>query len=275
MIKIYKPTTPGRRQMSVIDFSVLTKKKPEKKLTKGLNKKSGRSHGKISTRHKGGGHKRVYRLIDFFQRKFDVPGKIEAIEYDPNRSCFVALVFYRDGQKSYILAAEGMAVGQETITSEKAAIKTGNRMSLKNIPVGTQAFNIEMVPGKGGQIARTGGSYATVTTKDGGFVHLTMPSGEIRLFSENALATIGAVSNAEHRIVSLGKAGRSRWLGIRPTVRGSAMNPVDHRHGGGEGRQPIGLKRPVTPWGKPALGVKTRNKKKASSKFILKRRKKK
>lgn len=274
MIKIYRPNTAGRRQMSVIDFSVLTKKKPEKKLTKGLSKKSGRANGKISTRHKGGGHKRSYRLIDFYQRKFDVPGRIEAIEYDPNRSCFIALIVYKDGRKDYVLAAEGMAVGNEVVTAEKAPIKVGNRMPLKNIPVGTQVFNIEMVPGKGGQIARTGGSYATVTTKEGDKVHLTMPSGEIRIFFENSLATVGAVSNADHRNVSLGKAGRARWLGIRPTVRGSAMNPVDHRHGGGEGRQPIGLKRPVTPWGKPALGVKTRNKKKFSTKFIFKRRSK-
>lgn len=275
MIKIYKPTTPGRRQMSVIDFNALTKKEPEKKLSIGLRKKSGRSHGKISTRHKGGGHKRLYRIIDFKQSRFDIPAKVNSIEYDPNRSCFIALIVYEDGLKSYVLAAEGLKAGDEVMTSEKITIKTGNRMPLKNIPIGTQVFNIEMVPGKGGQIARTGGSYATVTTRDRGYAHLTMPSGEIRMIPEESLATIGTLSKSEHRIVSLGKAGRARWLGIRPTVRGSAMNPVDHRHGGGEGRQPIGLPRPVTPWGKPALGVKTRKKKKVSDIFIIRRRKKK
>lgn len=278
MVKIYKPTTPGRRQMSVIDYkSVLTttKSKPEKRLVKGAGKKSGRAHGKISTRHKGGGHKQTYRIIDFKQDKFDIPGRVATIEYDPNRTSFIALIVYKDGEKRYIIAPDGLKANQEIITAKQAPVKIGNRMMLKSIPVGTQVYNIELTPGRGGQIARGAGSYGTITTHEGGYTHLTMPSGEVRMVSEESMGTVGMVSNSEHRLVSLGKAGRARWLGIRPTVRGSAMNPVDHRHGGGEGRQPIGLPRPVTPWGKPALGVKTRKKNKASNKFIVKRRAKK
>jgi large subunit ribosomal protein L2 len=276
-MKIYKPTTPGRRGMTGINYrSVLTKTKPEKKLLKKSKRNAGRGFmGRVTTRHKGGGHKRRFRMIDFKMiDKIGIPAKVQAIEYDPNRTSFIALIFYKDGEKRYILAPDGMNVGDEIICEPKAVLKIGNRLQLKYIPVGTEVFNIEMMPGKGGQIVRSAGSSAQVLANEGGYTNLKMPSGEVRMVLDRCYATLGKLSNPEHNTVIIGKAGRSRWMGIRPTVRGSAMNPVDHPHGGGENRQPIGLKSgPKTPWGKKALGVKTRNKKKASSKFIIKRRK--
>jgi large subunit ribosomal protein L2 len=277
-MKRYKPTTPGRRGMTSVDYSSLTKKKPVKKLTKKLVKKAGRGYrGRITIRHRGGGHKRKYRLIDF--KRFDkmgVPAKVAAIEYDPNRTCFIALLNYQDGEKRYILAPDGLKVGQQVICQEKAPLEIGNRMKLKNILIGTQVYNIELLPKKGGQIIRSAGSVAQVMAQEGGYTHLKLASGEIRMVKDNCLASIGQLSNLEHNTVVIGKAGRSRWMGRRPTVRGSAMNPCDHPHGGGENRQSIGLRKgPKTPWGKLAYGVKTRKKKKASDKLILKRRTKK
>jgi len=273
-IKIYKRNTAGRRNMSVVRSGMVTDKKPEKFLLAKKVNKAGRSHGKISVRHQGGGHKQRYRLVDFMQNKIDIYGKIIAIEKDPNRSAFIALVNYKDGEKRYILATEGLKVGQEVLTSEKAPIKSGNRTKVKNIPVGTIINNIELFPGKGGQVVRSAGSGATLTAVDEKNAQIKMPSGEIRMVSNECYATIGQVSNFENNAVTLGKAGRVRHMGIRPGVRGSAMNPVDHPHGGGEGRQGIGLKHPKTPWGKPALGKKTRKKYKYSNKYIIKRRSK-
>lgn len=262
--------------MSVVDFSVLTKSKPEKRLTAGLKSHAGRnSQGRITVRHQGGGHKKQYRLVDFKQNKFEIPGKVVSIEYDPNRTSFIALVNYKDGDKRYILAPQNLKVGDTVLTSESAPFETGNRLPLSKIPLGTFIHNIELSPNKGGQLARSAGSSVQLLSREGGYANLVLPSSEIRRVSENCLASIGALSNSEHNLVSIGKAGRSRWMGVRPTVRGSAMNPVDHPHGGGEGRQPIGLKFPKTPWGKHALGVKTRRKKKLSNKFIISRRKKK
>jgi large subunit ribosomal protein L2 len=275
-MKHYKPTTPSRRHMTGINYSGLTKKEPEKKLTKKLVRSAGRGYkGRITVRHKGGGHKRKYRFIDFKQTdKMGIPAKITALEYDPNRTCFIALVEYPDGEKKYILAPDGLKVGQEIICQEKAALEIGNRMLLKNISVGTQTYNIELIPGHGGQIVRAAGSSAQVLATEGGYTHLKLPSGEVRMVKENCFASIGQLSNLEYNTVVIGKAGRSRWMGKRPTVRGSAMNPVDHPHGGGEGRTGIGLRRgPKTPWGKLAYGVKTRRKKKWSDRMILKRRK--
>jgi len=274
-MKTYRPTTPSRRGMSKVDFSSLTKGKPEKKLTKKLSRKVGRGFGgRITTRHKGGGHKRKYRQIDFKRTdKIGIEAKVAAIEYDPNRSSFIALLHFSDGEKRYILAYDKIKVGDKIITAAKTALKKGNRMMLKNITSGTAVYNIELQPGRGGQIVRSAGSSAQVLAHEGGYTHLKMPSSEVRMVKDNCWATIGHVSNVEHNAVVLGKAGRKRWLGIRPTVRGSAMNPVDHPHGGGENRQPIGLRKgPKTPWGKKALGVKTRKKKKYSNKLILKRR---
>jgi large subunit ribosomal protein L2 len=274
-IKVYKPTSPGRRGMTGIDYrAVLTKSKPEKKLTKSISRKFGRSRGRITVRHKGGGHKRKYRLVDFIRNKFGVPAKVSAIEYDPNRTSFIALLNYADGEKKYILAPEGLKIGSEIISGEKTPLQIGNRMQLKNIPVGTQVHDIELQPGQGGKIVRSAGSFATVMANEAGFTNLKLPSGEIRMFRDLCLATIGQISNSEQGTIIIGKAGRSRWLGIRPTVRGSAMNPCDHPHGGGEGRAPIGLRKgPKTPWGKQARGVKTRKRKKWSNRFILQRRK--
>lgn len=273
-MKKYKPTTPSRRKMTSVDFSILTKKKPAKKLTKKLNRSFGRGYGgRITTRHKGGGHKRKYRLIDF--KRFDkrgVSAKVAAIEYDPNRSCFIALLNYIDGEKRYVLAPNGLKVGEQIICQEETPLKAGNRMKIKNIPVGTSVYNIELFPNKGGQLIRSAGSSAQVMAREGGYVHLKLASGEIRMIKEDCLASLGQLSNLEQNAVVIGKAGRSRWLGRRPTVRGSAMNPCDHPHGGGENRQSIGLRKgPKTPWGKLAYGVKTR-KKKPSDKLILKRR---
>jgi len=274
-IKVYKRNTAGRRNMSIVKPDDLTDKKPEKSLLAPMTQKGGRSHGKISVRHQGGGHKRRYRLVDFRQQKFDVVGRIIAIEKDPNRSALIALISYVDGDKRYILATEGMKAGLEVLTSPTAPIKKGNRTMLKNIPVGTIISNMEMTQGKGGQVIRSAGSGAMLMAVDEKMAQIKMPSGEIRLVKNICYATIGKVSNFEHSAEILGKAGRNRWKGKRPEVRGSAMNPVDHPHGGGEGRQGIGLKYPKTPWGKIALGKKTRNKKKYSSKFIVKRRAKK
>jgi len=277
-MKIYKPTTPGRRKMTGIDYKkVVTAAKPCKALTKAITRRVGRNkQGRITVRHRGGGHKRKYRIIDFKRNKFDIPAKVESIEYDPNRSAFISLITYEDGEKRYILAPQDLKVGDKIITNEKTTLKPGNRMVLKNMPVGTFVYNIELNPGKGGQIVRSAGASAQVTAVEGGYVHLTLPSSEIRMVPENAMASIGSLSKPEYRFVNLGKAGRSRWLGKRPTVRGVAMNPVDHPHGGGEGRSPVGQRKgPKTPWGKKAYGVKTRKKKKYSDKFIIRRRKKK
>lgn len=260
--------------MSVVKPDNLTDKKPEKSLVAKLDKNTGRSWGKISVRHKGGNQKRKYRIISFGREKIGIPGKISAIEKDPNRSALIALVNYRDGEKKYVLAVQGMKVGQEILSGEKVAIKEGNRMKVKNIPVGTIISNIEIFPGRGGQMIRSAGSGATLMAVDEKNAQIKLSSSEIRLISSECYVTIGQVSNFEHSAERIGKAGRSRWKGIRPTVRGSAMNPVDHPHGGGEGRQGIGLKHPKTPWGKPALGKKTRKKFKYSNKFIVKRRSK-
>ncbi|EKE16147.1 MAG: hypothetical protein ACD_11C00029G0027 [uncultured bacterium] len=274
-IKVYKRNTAGRRNMSVVKPDDLTDKKPEKSLLAKLTEKAGRAGGKIAVRHQGGGHKRRYRLVDFKQDKLDIPGKIIAIEKDPNRSALIALISYKDGEKRYILASEGMKAGVEIMASEKAEIKKGNRTTLKNIPVGTIICNIELTVGRGGQIVRSAGSGASLMAADGKMVQIKLASGEIRLISGECFATIGQVSNFEHGVERIGKAGRSRWKGVRPAVRGSAMNPVDHPHGGGEGRQGVGLKYPKTPWGKHALGTKTRKKSKYSDKFIVKRKTKK
>ncbi|MDP3963601.1 MAG: 50S ribosomal protein L2 [bacterium] len=275
-MKYFKPTTPGRRQMSVVDYSSLSKTKPEKSLLAPHTSKAGRgAMGRITVRHKGGGHKRRYRIVDFKGDKFDIPAKIASIEYDPNRSAFIALAVYRDGEKRYMLAPKGVAVGASIFSSKNALPHDpGNRMPLKHLPIGTFVHNIELFPGRGGMLARSAGSYAEVIAQEGRFTNLKLPSTEVRRFFSECLATVGQLSNIEHGLENYGKAGRSRWKGIRPSVRGSAMNPVDHPHGGGEGRQPIGLKAPKTPWGKRAMGVKTRNRKSLSSKYIVSRRRK-
>lgn len=275
-MKTYKPTTPARRGMTGIDFSQLTKKAPEKSLLKYVKRNVGRSPstGRITVRHKGGGVKKLYRVIEFSQTRIDVPAKVTALEYDPNRTAFIALIEYKDGQKQYIIAPQNLKVGQEIIFAESAALNPGNRIKLKNIPVGTAVYNIELEPGKGGIAVRSAGASAQVLAHDGDYTNLKMPSTEIRKFLGECFASIGMVSNPENRFYRVGKAGKSRMKGRRPHVRGSAMNPVDHPHGGGEGRQPIGLKHPKTPWGRPAFGVKTRNNKKWSNKLIIQRRKK-
>jgi large subunit ribosomal protein L2 len=273
-IKIYKKNNAGRRFMSVVKPDGVTDKAPEKSLLAPLPKKAGRSGGKISVRHQGGGHKRRYRIIDFRQDKLNIPGRIFSLEKDPNRSALIALVHYADGEKRYVLATDGMKKGQEIVAGESTAIVNGNRLLLKNIPVGTTICNIEMKIGKGGQIVRSAGSRATLMALDGVMAQVKLSSGEIRLISKECYATLGQVSNFEHSAERIGKAGRARWMNRRPAVRGSAMNPVDHPHGGGEGRQPIGM-HPKTPWGKPALGKKTRKKKHPSNKYIVSRRSKK
>lgn len=271
-IKVYKKNNAGRRNMSIVKPEGVHKGGPEKRLTVPLDKHTGRANGKISTRHKGGGHKRLYRLVDFRQHdKLGIPGKVARLERDPNRSALIALIQYKDGEKRYILATSGMKAGQQLLAAEQAPIAEGNRMKIKNIPQGTIISNIEMKIGKGGQIVRSAGTFATLMALDGEMAQVKLTSGEVRLIAKDCYATIGQVSNAEHGAERIGKAGRNRWKGKRPTVRGSAMNPVDHPHGGGEGRQPIGM-HPKTPWGKPALGKKTRKAKSASNKYILKRR---
>jgi len=278
MLKKNNPTSPGRRELISVKAEYLTKKEPEKKLVVSRFRRQGRSKasGRITTRHKGGGHKRLYRLIDFLRDKFDIPARVVSIEYDPNRNCFINLLNYKDGEKRYILAPEGIKIGEEILSSQKLiALKIGNRLPLKNIPVGTQIHDVELYRGGGGILIRSAGSFAQVLAVEGGKAQIKMPSGEVRALDEKCLATLGQVSNIEYSAQVIGKAGRSRWLGIRPTVRGSAMNPVDHPHGGGEGKAPIGLRRgPKTPWGKQARGVRTRNRKKPSGRFILQRRKK-
>ena len=276
-MKRYKPTTPSRRHMSgVLYRDILTRQEPEKSLTHGFKRAVGRNtKGRITTRHKGAGHKRLYREIDFRLEKRDIPGTIKSIEYDPNRTGFIGLIVYGDGEKRYMLLPSGLRVGDKILISENAEIKTGNRLPLKNIPVGTKIYNIELKPGSGAKLARSAGNYAEVLAHDAGYVQVKLASKEVRKIPDNAWASIGAVSNEEHSFITIGKAGRSRWLGKRPTVRGSAMNPCDHPYGGGEGRAPRGTRRPKTKWGKITGGVKTRKRKKYSDKLIIKRREKK
>ncbi|OQA21293.1 MAG: 50S ribosomal protein L2 [Actinobacteria bacterium ADurb.Bin346] len=275
VLKKYKPVSPGRRFATASDFSVLTKKEPEKSLTVSLSKTGGRNNkGRITRRHAGGGHKRLYRLIDFKRNKDNIPAKVIAIEYDPNRSSRIALVQYADGEKRYIIAPVDLKIGGSIVSGESVDIMPGNCLPIKNIPVGTVIHNIELRPGKGAEMARSAGSAAQVLAKEDRYAQLKLPSSEVRMVDLNCRACIGQVGNPDHGIIHLGKAGRSRWLGIRPGVRGTAMNPHDHPHGGGEGKNKTAGRNPVTPWGKPTLGYKTRNKKKASSKFIVRSRKK-
>lgn len=274
-MKKYSPTTPGRRQMLGYDFSNLSDVKPLKRLVGGFRRAVGRNNqGRITSRHRGNGAKRLYREIDFKHDKINIPGKIFSIEYDPNRTARIARVHFADGDKRYILAPQGLKIGDSIVTAEKTSLEPGNRMRLKNIPQGTLVYELELHPGGGAKMVKSAGLGATVLAREGEHVQVILPSSEVRKFSGECFASIGQLSNAEHSAIVIGKAGRSRYLGIRPRVRGTAMNPVDHPHGGGEGRQPIGLPHPKTPWGKPALGVKTRNKKKKSWKFIVRRRKK-
>ncbi len=270
-LKKFNPTTPGQRQLVIVDRSGLYKGKPVKGLTEGISSKGGRNNaGRITTRHQGGGHKRSYRLIDFKRRKFDVQGTVERIEYDPNRTAFIALIKYDDGELSYILAPQRLAVGDKVIAAASADVKPGNAMPLSSMPVGTIVHNVEMKPGKGGQIARSAGTYVQLVGRDQGMAMLRLNSGEQRIVHGSCMATVGAVSNPDHSNISLGKAGRSRWMGKRPTVRGVVMNPVDHPHGGGEGRT-SGGRHPVSPWGKPTKGARTRSNK-STDKFIVRSR---
>src|SRR5690554_5444672 len=272
-VKKYKPTTNGRRNMSVLTFDEITTSTPEKSLLEPISKTGGRNNtGKITVRHIGGGAKKKYRIIDFKRNKDGIPGKVAAIEYDPNRSANIALIHYVDGEKRYILAPYKIKVGDVIESGENADIKIGNALQLKHIPVGTTIHNVELKPGKGAQLVRSAGAEAQLMAKEGKYAQLKLPSGEFRLVSIECRATIGQVGNLDHELITIGKAGRSRHMGIRPTVRGSAMNPVDHPHGGGEGRAPIGMPAPSTPWGKPALGYKTRKKNKKSDKYIVRRR---
>ena len=275
MIKHRKPTTPGRRKSSVVDYKhSLTKTTPEKSLLTPITSMSGRnSRGVITVRHKGGRNKRMYRLVDFKQKRFDIDAIVQSIEYDPNRSAFIALITYTDGVKSYILAPSKITVGQRLLFRKETPLAPGNRLTLEFIPVGTEIHNLELFPGKGGQIIRSAGSAGQVLAVEDTYALVKLPSGEVRKVHKTVYASIGRVSNESHMLENIGKAGRNRWKGVRPAVRGSAMNPVDHPHGGGEGRQPIGLKSPKTPWGKIALGKKTRKKTKSSNKFIVSRRK--
>lgn len=272
-IKKYKPTTNGRRNMTASDFSEITKTKPEKSLLDSQSHTAGRnSYGHITVRHRGGGHKQQYRLVDFKRIKDEVPATVKAIEYDPNRTANIALLVYADGVKSYILAPKGLEVGMQVQSGAEADIKVGNALPLTNIPVGTVIHNIELKPGKGGQLARSAGTSAQLLGKEGKYAIVRLSSGEVRLVLLTSRATIGTVGNEQHELINSGKAGRTRWQGKRPTVRGSVMNPNDHPHGGGEGRTSIGRKAPMTPWGKKAMGVKTRKNKKASTKLIVRRR---
>lgn len=272
-IKKYNPTSPARRHMTVSAFEEITKKEPEKSLLVALKSKAGRNaQGRITVRHQGGGAKRKYRIIDFKRNKDGVPAKVAGIEYDPNRSANIALLHYADGEKRYIISPNGLKVGDTIVSGNDADIKVGNALPLGSIPVGTVIHNIELTPGKGGQLVRSAGNSAQLMAKDGAFVQVRLPSGEVRMIRSECKATIGEVGNLDHENISIGKAGKKRHMGIRPTVRGSVMNPVDHPHGGGEGRAPIGRPTPVTPWGKPALGYKTRKKKNKSDQYIVKRR---
>ncbi|NWJ46255.1 MAG: 50S ribosomal protein L2 [Chloroflexi bacterium] len=271
-IKKFKPTSPGSRGRAISDYSDITKHKPEKKLTIILKSKAGRNNqGRITVRHQGGGHKRRYRLIDFKRDKFGVAAKVIAIEYDPNRSCRIALLRYSDGEVRYILAPHGLKVGDNVKSGPEAEIRVGNSLPLKNIPLGTQIHNVELYAGHGGQVVRSAGTVAQLMAKEGKYATLRMPSGEFRMVRVECMATIGQVGNLDHENERWAKAGKSRWKGIRPTVRGSVMNPRDHPHGGGEGRAPVGLKHPKTPWGKPAMGYRTRNNKR-TNRFIVRRR---
>lgn len=275
-IRKYKPTSNGRRGMSVSDFSEITTDRPEKSLLQPLSKKGGRNNqGRMTVRHQGGGHKRKYRVIDFKRNKDGIPGRVATIEYDPNRSAHIALIHYRDGEKRYILAPKGLKVGMEIKAGADADIQVGNALPLKNIPVGTTIHNIELKPGRGGQLVRSAGAEAQLLGKEGKYALVRLRSGETRMILATCRATIGQVGNLEHELINVGKAGRNRWKGIRPTVRGSVMNPNDHPHGGGEGKAPIGRKSPMSPWGKPTLGLKTRKRNKPSDKYIVRRRKRK
>jgi len=272
-LKSYNPTTPSQRQLVIVDRSSLWKGKPVKKLTEGLTKSAGRNNtGRITARRRGGGHKQTYRIIDFKRRKFDAVGTIERLEYDPNRTAFIALVSYEDGEQAYILAPQRLAAGDKVIAGERVDVKPGNAMPLRSIPIGTIVHNVELKPGKGGQMARSAGTYVQIVGRDSGYALLRLASGEVRMVRGECMASIGAVSNPDQQNINLGKAGRKRWLGKRPAVRGVAMNPVDHPHGGGEGRT-SGGRHPVTPWGKPTKGKKTRNNK-ATDRLIVRRRKK-
>ena len=272
-LKSFNPRTPSQRQLVIVDRSELWSGKPVKKLTEGLTKKAGRNNtGRITTRRRGGGHKRTYRIVDFKRRKFDVVGTVERLEYDPNRTAFIALITYEDGEQAYILAPQRLGVGDKVIAGERVDVKPGNAMPLRSIPVGTIVHNVEMKPEKGGQMARSAGTYVQIVGRDSGYAQLRLASGEVRMVRSECMATVGAVSNPDQQNINIGKAGRNRWLGKRPAVRGVAMNPVDHPHGGGEGRT-SGGRHPVTPWGKPTKGKKTRNNK-ATDKLIVRRRRK-
>lgn len=273
-IRLYRAYTPGTRNRTVSLFKEITRKKPEKSLiVKNHGHKGHNNQGKITSRHRGGGHKRQYRIIDFKRNKSNVAAKVVAIEYDPNRNARIALLHYSDGVKTYILHPRSLELGAIVMSGSQANIEVGNAMALESIPLGTAVHNIELIPGKGGQIVRAAGTYAQIVAKDGQYVTVKLPSSEVRMIQKQCFASIGQVGNIDACNISLGKAGRSRWLGKKPKVRGVVMNPVDHPHGGGEGRSPIGKNRPVTPWGKPALGMKTRNPKKSSNHYILRRRK--
>lgn len=272
-IRFYRPYTPGSRQKSGSDFAEITRNEPEKSLTVWIHRAKGRNNrGIITCRHRGGGHKRLYRMIDFRRDKHNIPAQVVEIEYDPNRNARIALLQYQDGEKRYILHPEGLKVGTEVIAGPESPLEVGNALPLSNIPLGTSVHNVELIPGRGGQMVRSAGASAQIQAKEGQFVTLKLPSGEMRLFRKDCYATIGQVGNSDARNIKIGKAGRNRWKGRRPQVRGSVMNPVDHPHGGGEGRAPIGRSGPVTPWGKPALGAKTRKKKKLSNSLIVRRR---
>ena len=274
-IKKYKPTTNGRRNMTSSDFAEITTNKPEKSLLVSKKRKAGRNNqGKITVRHNGGGHKKQYRIIDFKRNKDGIVGKVATIEYDPNRSANIALINYADGEKRYILAPKGLEVGMTIVSGPESDIKVGNTLPISNIPMGTTIHNIELKPGKGGQLVRSAGTSAQVLGKEDKYVIVRLQSGEVRMILSTCRATIGEVGNEQHELIKIGKAGRKRWMGKRPTVRGSVMNPNDHPHGGGEGKAPVGRKSPMTPWGKPAMGYKTRSKKAKSSKFIIRSRKK-
>jgi len=273
-IKKFKPTSPGRRYMTVSRFDEITKDEPEKSLLTPLKKQGGRNvYGRITVRHQGGGHKRRYRVIDFKRNKDGIPARVASIEYDPNRSARIALLHYADGEKRYILAPVGLKPGDTVISGPEADIKPGNALPLKNIPVGTVIHNLELKPGKGSQLVRSAGGAAQVMAKEGNYAHVKLPSGEVRLINQNCRATIGQVGNLDHELIVMGKAGRHRWLGVRPTTRGVVMNPADHPHGGGEGKAPIGRTSPLSPWGKPTLGYKTRKKNKESDRYIVRGRK--
>ncbi len=271
-VKKYKPTSPGRRDMTGSTFEEITRAKPHRSLLRDLRKRAGRNNsGRVTVRHRGGGHKRRYRLIDFKRNKLDIPARVESIEYDPNRSARIALLLYADGERRYIIAPLGLRVGDAVTNGTSAEVRVGNALPIRLIPVGSLVHNVELEPGRGGQLARAAGTSAQLLAKEGIYAQIRLPSGEVRMVHENCMATIGQVGNAEHGNIKLGKAGRKRWLGWRPTVRGTAMDPNSHPHGGGEGRSPIGMPGPKTPWGKPAMGMKTRRNKR-TDRFIVRRR---